>query len=119
MWGHGFGMGAGWGAFGLVWMLIMAAFWIGLIALIVFVVMRVFRHMGLKMHDGGFHGGHRADTALEILKKRYAAGEINADEYQQKKRTCWIENKKLLVDTNPCVIMGQANRAGITCPMPE
>ena len=35
----------------------------------------------MKAHDGG-----RADTALEILKKRYARGEINKDDFERMKK---------------------------------
>ncbi|MHB1125391.1 MAG: SHOCT domain-containing protein [Bacillota bacterium] len=81
-WTHGWGMGAGWGLFGILWMLIMAAFWIGIIALIIYVALRVFKHFGMKLPIEG----QRLDSPLDILKRRFAAGEINAEEYQQIKK---------------------------------
>jgi putative membrane protein len=34
----------------------------------------------------GSHGQKSEETALEILKKRYARGEINKEEFEEKKR---------------------------------
>jgi len=68
----------GWGWMGVVGMLAMLAFWIALIVLVVWAVR-------------GFAGGAaRKDdslTALEILQRRFAAGEITQAEYEQAKRT--------------------------------
>jgi putative membrane protein len=69
------GYGMGWG-----WMIIMAVFWIsvivGIIFLIRWVVLSANKDRGLK-HE---------ETALDILKKRYAKGEINKDEFEEKKK---------------------------------
>lgn len=32
------------------------------------------------------HGGDTEDSALDTLKKRYARGELNRDEYEQQRR---------------------------------
>jgi putative membrane protein len=56
-------------------MINMALFWIGIITLLVW----VFR--------GGGKGRSRTEaTALEVLQKRYANGEIRREEYEQKRR---------------------------------
>ena len=59
-------------------MLAMLAFWIAMIALVVWAV----RHFtsGTKQLDGA------ATTALEVLNRRFAAGEISQAEYEPAKR---------------------------------
>ena len=42
--------------------------------------------IALVRYFGRTGGGAGGDTALEILKKRYASGEINKEEFEQKKR---------------------------------
>ena len=63
----------GWGGMGVG----MVLFWGVIIALIVFVV----RYLG---NDAAARGGDK--TPLQILKDRYARGEIGKDEFEQKKR---------------------------------
>lgn len=62
------------------WMLFGIVFWIlisaGIVLLVVWVVQKA---MG-----GG--GGGTEGSALEILKKRYASGEISKEEFEEKKR---------------------------------
>ncbi len=73
MWGH---MGDyGWGCMGFGMLL----FWGLLIAGIV---------MLLRFSRGAGHCGkrERANSALDILKERYARGEIEREEFEQKKR---------------------------------
>ena len=42
---------------------------------------------GLGSRDIGSHHTRDSDSALEILDKRYASGDIGKDEYEEKKRT--------------------------------
>jgi putative membrane protein len=67
--GHGMGIGMGWG-----WV-------IGLIvlALIVWVVVRTTSHNSRTAPEG-------RETALDVLKKRYARGEIDKQEFEEKKK---------------------------------
>lgn len=61
------------------WMIFNVAFWILVIAGIVLLVVWV----GQKV-TGTRSGGE--ESALEILRKRYARGEISKAEYEEKKR---------------------------------
>ncbi len=86
-WGdhHGWGMGPGmmgWG-YGMGWvgMILMAAFWIAVIVGIVFLI----RWLVVSTRTGG-HAARAEDSPLEILKRRYARGEINREEFEEKKR---------------------------------
>jgi len=72
----GRGYGAGWFA-----TIVMAAFWITVVVGIVFLM----RWLALLTRSGS-HGTSSGDSALEILKKRYARGEINKEEFEAKKR---------------------------------
>lgn len=77
MWGY-MGSEYGWGGMfiGMLWMLL---FWIVLIAATVMVVRYIWAT--------GSHAEQRNDkTALNILKERYARGEIEREEFEQKKR---------------------------------
>jgi putative membrane protein len=75
MWGYMDG-GSGWGmAFGTVSMLL---FWFLLIAAIVMLI-RYLSGTGISSER------RREKTALDILKERYARGEIEREEFEQKK----------------------------------
>jgi putative membrane protein len=80
-WHMGYGAmgGYGMGWFGGIFMII---FWILLIIGLVFLI------KWLVQSTKGDSGSHRSasSSALEILKERYARGEINKQEYEEKKR---------------------------------
>ncbi|MDP2736870.1 MAG: SHOCT domain-containing protein [bacterium] len=68
------------GGFGLFGPLFMIIFW----GLIIWVIVALVRGSG---HSGGCcRSGDSGDKALDILKERYAKGEIKKEEYEQKKK---------------------------------
>jgi putative membrane protein len=67
-WDYGWGMGFG---FGWIFMII---FWVLLILGIVYLV---------KLVGGGAKREEKEETALDILKKRYARGEISKEEFEK------------------------------------
>ena len=67
---YGYGMNGGW------WILGMGMMVLFLIAIILLVIWAVRRSFPRQMRSGH-------DQALETLRQRYAAGEINAAEYEQ------------------------------------
>ncbi|KWX00899.1 hypothetical protein C3Y87_17105 [Carbonactinospora thermoautotrophica] len=77
-----FGCGWGWGGMGggmaIVGWVLMAVFWIALIALIVWAVVRL-----VQAGDGRYRGGQHPETPEEILARRFASGEIDAATYDE------------------------------------
>ncbi len=76
MWGGMDGWGWGWGVgiiHGLLWWAILALAIIALVRL-------------LRRDSNRAVAAPPADTALDILKKRYARGEIGKEEFEEKKR---------------------------------
>ena len=57
----------------------MMIFWWILIIALILIVIRVAMRSGIKQSDG------QDKSPLEILKKRYAKGEINKEEYEDRK----------------------------------
>ncbi len=79
-WGYGWDMGWGWGHM-LSGGLMMILFWGGIILVIVFAV----RALG----GGPSHGATQVPSrnkALDILQERFARGEIDKDEFEERKR---------------------------------
>ena len=70
-WGHGMGW---------FWPFMMMVFWVAVIVGVVFLVRRL-----MSSSDGNRSAG-AGESALEILNKRYARGEISRDEYEQMKK---------------------------------
>lgn len=75
MWGHMGDYGWGWGGMGIGMLL----FWGILIAFVVLLIR-------LSAGSGAFGGRSREKSALDLLKERYARGEIGREEFEQKKR---------------------------------
>jgi putative membrane protein len=75
-WGYGPWMMRGYGM-GWVGGIMMLAFWIAVIVGIVLLI----RWLATSTRGGG-----SAESALEILKRRYARGEIDKKEFEQKKK---------------------------------
>jgi putative membrane protein len=73
-WFYGNGWGNPWG--GLLMGLPMIVIWVAIIIGIIYFIKSVSRN------GGGFN---RSKTPLEILKERYAKGEINDDDYERMK----------------------------------
>lgn len=71
-WGSGWGMGWGMGPVGGVLMLL---FWLAVVAFVVWLIVTLTRG-----------SGRAGASALEILKQRYARGEIDKDEYERRKQ---------------------------------
>jgi len=72
----GWGYGTGW-----IWHILMIAFWIAVIVGIIFLI----RWLLISTGAGG-RATKMEDSALEILKRRYARGEINKEEFEEKKK---------------------------------
>ncbi|MCK5504934.1 MAG: SHOCT domain-containing protein [Thermodesulfovibrionia bacterium] len=67
-WDYGWGMGSGW--------LFMVLFWVLAIAGVFFLIKLI----------GGSKKEAKTETAIDILKKRYASGEIGREEFEEKKK---------------------------------
>lgn len=67
----GFGMGFGWLGF-----LMMAIFWVAIIAAAVWLFSNLFPQNNQSTLD------NESETAVSILQKRYARGEISKEEYE-------------------------------------
>lgn len=82
MMGQGGMMDGGWGFFGIIGALVQLLFFGGLIAVIVWAVVRITANRqggGAELRAGG-------DSAEEILRQRFAKGEIDAEEYDERRR---------------------------------
>ncbi len=77
-WGPGFGWG------GMIFGgLMMLLFWGGLIVLAILAFRALSRSGGWQSRDANRAAGGSADSALAILKERYARGEIDKEQYER------------------------------------
>jgi putative membrane protein len=80
----GWGMGSGMmGGYGMGWFggIIMIVFWILILVGLIFLIKWLIQSTGR-----GKATGSGADRSLEILKERYAKGEIDKQEFESKKK---------------------------------
>jgi len=75
--GFGWGLG-GWGTLGILGLILNAVFAIGLIVLLVLGIRWVVRQFAPRGVPGG-----AANDALEIARRRLAAGEISAEQFEE------------------------------------
>jgi putative membrane protein len=71
-----------WDGYGWGWIMLMPVLWVALIAVIVWAVVKLVQHPA----DGGAEQPRR-ETPLEILDRRFASGEIDAEAYRQARDT--------------------------------
>jgi putative membrane protein len=78
------------GTFGGLWMLLPILFWGGLLAIIAWAVVRLFPEQ-----RGGERSEVRGRWSEEILRERFASGEIDAEEYERSLRVLRNERNPL------------------------
>lgn len=69
-----------WGGWGWGWMMLMPVLWIALIGVIVWAVVWL-AQPGRRTSSRPDYGHPRRETPQEILDRRFASGEIDADAY--------------------------------------
>ncbi|MCF8031023.1 MAG: SHOCT domain-containing protein [Desulfohalobiaceae bacterium] len=80
---HPWGMMGGMGWVGMIFQII---FWIVLLVVLGLLIKWLLQGPARDQGQGGAPGGGSQGRALEILKERYARGEIDKEEFEQKKR---------------------------------
>lgn len=63
------------GSMGWVWMLLMGLFWIAVLGGVIWILYRLARS------QGWIGAGHRSGRSEEVLRERYARGEIDRETY--------------------------------------
>ena len=82
MMGQGGMMDGGWGTLGILGVLVQLLFWGGLLAVIVWAVVRITANR----QGSGADTKAGANSAEEVLKQRFVRGEIDAEEYKERRR---------------------------------
>ena len=86
----GFGFTAGVGLFALVWFFVSIAFLVLLVLLVVLAIRWLLRSLSSSSAAGpsspGAAGTATDDSALAVLRERFARGEIDAEEFEQRRR---------------------------------
>lgn len=83
MWGNGFGMGGGW----LLGGLMMLLFWIVVIGLAAWAIWAFTRRQSGRADYPISQAAPQGDSALQIVKERYARGEISREQYDEIRQT--------------------------------
>lgn len=78
-WGNGFGSPFGW-----IMMIIGMLFWFAFLALIIVGIVYLVRYLGTT--GGPPPGRAMGESPLDVAKKRYAAGEITKEQYEEFKK---------------------------------
>jgi putative membrane protein len=82
MMGQGGMMDGGWGVLGILGLLVQLLFWGGLVAVIVWAVVRITANR----QGGGADAKTGENSAEEVLKQRFVRGEIDQEEYEERRR---------------------------------
>lgn len=72
----------GWGMWGPGTMLFFSLFWIAILVLVIVGIVFLIRYM----RGYGMEGRGAQETPMDVLKKRYARGEIDRKEFEEKKK---------------------------------
>ena len=87
----GLGSNAGFGLFALVWFVLSISFFVLLVVLVVLAIRWLLRSLNPSSAPAASNPGGSAtttdDTALALLRERFARGEAGADEFEQRRRT--------------------------------
>jgi putative membrane protein len=77
MWGYGYG----WLAF--LWNIFWIVFWIGLLSLVIWALVHWFSNRGVSPFQPWTRQPPAESSAMELLRQRYARGEIDAATFDQ------------------------------------
>lgn len=83
----GFEFGGGFGIFAVIAMLVVVAFWVLVIAALVLGVRWLIRQNNQDRSAGPPAAKPAAEDPLEVLRHRYARGEIDEEEYERRRKT--------------------------------
>ena len=85
---HDWGWGPGLGVVGIVGVLVMVLFWALVVTVLVLGIrwlIRADQRGRVDQQGANGHPAPRSEDALEILRQRYARGEIDDEEYQRRR----------------------------------